>query len=317
MVTNQTMHNLAILSRDSAIYSTLLKAAQLPHLKLVLVDNKIADPFDYSQVDILFGDPDLTAQVVNQCTGLKWLQSTWAGNAALFAQEKHNYQLCGVKGVFQQAMQEYVFAYLLYFSRNVAGFNRAQINKKWAAPTHQSLAGKTLGIMGVGDIGQAVAKMAKHFSMKTRGYTRASHNCKFIDQYYTDNDKQAFATELDYLLCLLPQSTATTGLIDQRFLSYLPKHCVLINAGRGTTIVDSALINALKNKTLQAAVLDVFEQEPLPEHHPYWQEDNLYVTQHTAAVSLPEDIFPLFSDNYRRYINGTALQNVLDFNKGY
>jgi phosphoglycerate dehydrogenase-like enzyme len=310
------MHNLAILSRDSAHYNTLFAEAQLPHLKLLLVDNKAA-AFDFSQVHILFGDPDLTAQVVDQCSQLKWLQSTWAGNAALFALDKTNYQLCGVKDVFQQAMQEYVFAYLLYFSRNIMGFNKAQKNRKWAAPKYQSLAGKTLGIMGVGNIGQAVAKMAKHFSMNTRGYTRNSIDCEFIDQYYTYNDERAFASELDYLVCLLPQSKATTRLIDQTFLSFLPKHCVLINVGRGSTIVDTALIDALQKGKLQAAVLDVFEQEPLPEQHPYWRLDNLYVTQHTAAESLPEDIFQLFRDNYRRYINGSTLQNVLDFDKGY
>ena len=311
------MHNVAILSRDSALYQTLIEQAQLPHLQLILVDNKIAGAFDYSQVHILFGDPDLTAQVVSQCTQLKWLQSTWAGNTALFALNKTDYQLCGVKGVFQQAMQEYVFAYLLHFSRNLVGFNQAQRNKKWAAPTYQSLAGKTLGIMGVGNIGQAVAKMAKHFSMRTRGYTRTSNDCEFIDQYYTCNDEQNFATKLDYLVCLLPQSTATTGLIDHNFLSYLPEHCVLINAGRGTTIIDADLIATLKNKTLKAAVLDVFEQEPLPEHHPFWHLDNLYVTQHTAAESVPEDIYPLFSDNYYRFIKGEILHNVLDFAKGY
>ena len=311
------MHNVAILSRDSILYQALIEQAQLPNMQLVLVDNKITKPFDYSQIHILFGDPDLTAEVVSQCTQLKWLQSTWAGNTALFALDKTDYQLCGVKGVFQQAMQEYVFAYLLYFSRNLTGFNQAQINKKWAAPTYQSLAGKTIGIMGVGNIGQAVAKMAKYFSMNTRGFTRTSCDCEFIDQYYTVNDTQSFAKELDYLVCLLPQSTATTGLIDHTFLSYLPKHCVLINAGRGTTIIDTDLINALQNKALQAAVLDVFEQEPLPEHHAFWHLDNLYVTQHTAAESLPADIFPLFSDNYHRFIRGQTLHNLLDFAKGY
>jgi phosphoglycerate dehydrogenase-like enzyme len=317
MVSIQPMHNVAILSRDSALYSTLLEAAQLPHIKLVLVDNKIPEFFDYSQVHILFGDPDLTSKIVSQCTELTWLQSTWAGNAELFALEKNDYQLCGVKDVFKQAMQEYVFAYLLYFSRNLAGFNQAQINQTWAAPTYQSLAGKTIGIMGAGNIGQAVAKMAKQFAMKTRGYTRTSNGCEFIDQYYWYKDERNFAAELDYLVCLLPQSNATTGIIDRTFLSYLPEQCVLINAGRGTTIVDTALIDALKNKTLKAAVLDVFEQEPLPQQHPYWQLDNLYVTQHTAAESIPECIFPIFCDNYLKYINGSTLQNVLSFAKGY
>jgi phosphoglycerate dehydrogenase-like enzyme len=311
------MHNLAILSRDSARYGALLEQAELPNLKLILVQDKVAETFDYSQVDILFGDPDLTSQVVDLCVQLKWLQSTWAGNAALFALDKKDYQLCGVKGVFQQAMQEYVFAYLLYFSRNLDGFNRTQKNKIWAAPRYQPLAGKTLGIMGVGNIGKAIAKMAKHFSMKTLGYTRSNQDCEYIDRYYTQSDEQAFASELDYLLCLLPHSVETAGLIDHSFLSYLPPHCVLINAGRGTTIVDSDLIKALQNQTLQAAVLDVFEKEPLPVNHPYWELENLYVTLHTAAESKPEDIFPIFSDNYLRFINGSALQHVLDFTKGY
>ncbi|MBU3003848.1 D-2-hydroxyacid dehydrogenase [Paraglaciecola arctica] len=311
------MHKVAILSRDSERYRALIKKSLLPDLELVLVNNKISESFDYSKVDILFGDPDLTSQIVAQCTELKWLQSTWAGNAPLFAVDKNDYQLCGVKGVFQRAMQEYVFAYLLYFSRNLKGFVEAQKRGTWEPPSYQSLAGKTLGIMGVGDIGKGVANMAKNFSMITRGYTRNSHDCEGIDQYYKVNEEQDFATDLDYLVCLLPQSTKTTGLIDKSFLSYLPPHCVLINAGRGASIVDRALIAALQSKALHAAVLDVFTQEPLPKSHPFWQLDNLYITQHTAAESIPEEIFAIFSNNYVNYIDGHALQYVLDFDKGY
>lgn len=311
------MHKVAILSRDSERYSALIKKSLLPDLELVLVNNKISESFDYGKIDILFGDPDLTSQIVEQCTELKWLQSTWAGNAPLFAVDKNDYQLCGVKGVFQRAMQEYMFAYLLYFSRNLKGFVETQKRGAWAPPSYQSLAGKTLGIMGVGDIGKGVANMAKNFSMTTRGYTRSSHDCEDIDKYYSVNEEQDFATDLDYLICLLPQSKQTTGLIDNAFLSYLPPHCVLINAGRGASIVDSALIAALQNKTLHAAVLDVFTQEPLPKSHPFWQLDNLYITQHTAAESIPEEIFAIFNDNYVNYIDGHALQYVLDFDKGY
>ncbi|MEP1449037.1 MAG: D-2-hydroxyacid dehydrogenase [Paraglaciecola sp.] len=311
------MHKVAILSRDSERYRALIEKSPLPDIDLVWVNNKISESIDYAKVDILFGDPDLTSQIVDQCTKLKWLQSTWAGNAPLFAVDKNDYQLCGVKGVFQQKMQEYVFAYLLYFSRNLKGFVQSQKNSTWAPPSYQSLAGKTLGIMGVGDIGSGVAQMAKNFSMITRGFTRSSRDCQHIDRYYSFKDQQDFATDLDYLVCLLPQSTDTVGLIDQTFLSYLPPHCVLINAGRGASVVDSALIAALQNKALHAAVLDVFTQEPLPESHPYWQLDNVYITQHTAAESIPEEIFAIFSDNYVNYIEGHALQHVLDFDKGY
>lgn len=311
------MFNLAILSRDALQYKVLIEQANLPQLNVVMVNTAADKNADYSHIDIVFGDPDLTASIIGQCSRLKWLQSTWAGNAPLLRADKTDYQLCGVKGVFHQAMQEYVFSYLLYFCRNIEGFKQAQLTQKWQPASFQSLAGKTLGIMGVGDIGQAVAKMAKNFGMQTKGYTRSSNNSEYIDKYYTTGQEQAFATDLDYILCLLPDSTATANLVNQTFLSYLPQHAVLINAGRGTSIDDKALITALDNQQLQAAVLDVFHQEPLPAAHPYWQTDNLYITQHTAATSKPEQISPLFIENYLRYFEGSSLENQLDFNKGY
>lgn len=311
------MPNLIIVSRDASTYAKLINQAKLPQLNLLFANQGLPKFYDYSRVDIVLGDPDLTVQIIEECSAVRWVQSTWAGNAALFAAGNRNYQLCGVKGVFQQAMREYVFAYLLHFSRNITGFDQAQKAKKWISLPYHSLAGKTLGIMGVGNIGKAVAQTAKHFSMRTWGFTRSSRDCSFIDSYFGSDDLQAFASELDYLVCLLPHSPATTGLIDQQFLAYLPKRSVLINAGRGTTIEEPALIEALQNKRLHAAVLDVFEQEPLPRTHRFWELDNLYVTQHTAAESVPNDIFLLFKDNYQRHIAGQPLKNVLDFAKGY
>lgn len=311
------MNNLAILSKHALQYSRLLEQANLDGLKIKTVSAEPNTEFDYSDIDIVFGDPDLTAQIIHRCPKLKWLQSTWAGNAPLFAAGKTDYQLCGVKGVFSQAMQEYVFSYLLYFCRNIEGFKQAQLTKKWQAASFGSLASKTLGIMGVGDIGQAVAQMAKQFSMDTKGYTRTSRNCQFIDQYYSTGQEQKFAEGLDFLLCLLPDSAATAGLVNHSFLSFLPKHAVLINAGRGATIDDNALLAALNTKQLKAAVLDVFNQEPLAPEHPFWHTENLFITQHTAATSHPAQISPLFITNYLRYIKGLALDNQLDFGQGY
>ncbi|MGS2719554.1 D-2-hydroxyacid dehydrogenase [Paraglaciecola aestuariivivens] len=311
------MMKLAILSRDAEQYKLLIEQANLPQLQLSIVNTKVMDSDDYSAVDIIFGDPDLTVQVLDQAEQLIWLQSTWAGNAPLLSHPKTNYQLCGVKGIFASAMQEYVFAYLLHFARNIDGFKQTQKSALWGAPKFTSLAGKTIGIMGVGDIGQGIAKTAKHFSMQTKGYTRTQKNCEFIDTYYAPGQEQDFATGLDYLVCLLPESAATKELIDATFLAYLPNSAVLINAGRGTCIQDSALIQALQQKRLKAAVLDVFTQEPLANTHPYWQLDNLFITHHSAAISLPEQICPLFINNYQGFINGLPLKHVLDFSRGY
>jgi phosphoglycerate dehydrogenase-like enzyme len=311
------MHKIGILSRDVEQYLVVIKAADLTHLDIVFATGKPQSSLAYSQIDILFGDPDLTVQIVEQCTNLKWLQSTWAGNTPLLKLGKRNYHLTGVKDVFHQAMSEYVFAYLLYFSRNLAGFERAQANQIWLAPTFSQLAGKTLGIMGVGSIGQSVAKTAKAFDMRIKGLTRTSQNCEYVDQYYHLDQLQAFASELDYLLCLLPDTPATFQIIDAKFLAKLPKQCVLINAGRGQVIDNTALLNALHTKQISAAVLDVFNQEPLPSDDPFWQTPNLYITQHTAAVSYPKDIGKIFVDNYHRYQLKQPLSNLLDFSQGY
>ena len=214
-------------------------------------------------------------------------------------------------------MQEFVFAYLLYFARNIDGFKQQQKTAFWGAPHFSGLAKKTLGIMGVGDIGQAIAHTAKHFGMHTKGYSRTKQHCSNIDNYYASGQEQAFAKDCDYLFCLLPQTPATTGLVDQRFLTHLPKHAVFINAGRGSCIDDDALIYALKKQQLKAAILDVFSHEPLPSKHPFWHLENIYITHHSAAISQPAQICPLFINNYQRFVQGLPLTNQLDFTQGY
>ncbi|HRQ22527.1 MAG TPA: NAD(P)-dependent oxidoreductase, partial [Anaerolineales bacterium] len=97
----------------------------------------------------------------------------------------------------------------------------------------------------------------------------------------------------------------------------LPPHCVFINVGRGSAADESALVDALENDKLAGAVLDVFEQEPLPKEHPFWSTKNLQMTFHTSAPSFPEDIAKVFIENYRLYIEGKPLKYQVDFDLGY
>lgn len=311
------MNKLAILSRDAWQYHELVKQAHLPELELLWASNKPPLHHDFSSVDILLADPDLAAVELQHCETLKWLQSTWAGNAPLLSHPKRGYQLTGVKNVFGQKMREYVFAHLLYFSRNIAGFARQQAGAQWQSPKFTQLAGKTIGIMGVGSIGKVVAHAAKVFDMQVRGLTLSSRDCDQVDYYFSSQELKAFAQGLDYLVCLLPHTADTSAIIDQAFLACLPEHCVLINAGRGQCINEADLLQALNARQLRAAVLDVFIEEPLPQAHPFWQHPNIVITQHSAAISDPEDIIPIFIDNYKRFKQGKALSYVLDFDKGY
>ena len=122
---------------------------------------------------------------------------------------------------------------------------------------------------------------------------------------------------LDYLVSVLPRTEDTNKIVNRELLEVLPSHAVLVNVGRGNAVDEPALVQALNEGKIAAAVLDVFEQEPLPEGHPFWTTPNLYMTFHTSAISYPEDLTKVFIENYQRYVDGKPLKYVVDFAKGY
>jgi phosphoglycerate dehydrogenase-like enzyme len=122
---------------------------------------------------------------------------------------------------------------------------------------------------------------------------------------------------LDYLVSVLPRTKDTNKIVDEQLLNALPRHAVFVNVGRGNSVDEAALEKALKDNRLAAAVLDVFEREPVPPEHPFWSTPNLYMTYHTSAISYPEDITRVFIENYLLYIEGKPLKYVVDFAKGY
>jgi phosphoglycerate dehydrogenase-like enzyme len=127
----------------------------------------------------------------------------------------------------------------------------------------------------------------------------------------------AFARDLDYLISIMPNTAATRHFVDAALLAALPSRAVFVNPGRGSTVDETALADALSSGRLAAAVLDVFETEPLPVDHFLWRTPNVVITSHTAALSFPEDIAPLFIDNYRRFADGESLKYQVSFDHGY
>jgi phosphoglycerate dehydrogenase-like enzyme len=147
--------------------------------------------------------------------------------------------------------------------------------------------------------------------------TRASERCPDVDVYLHAKDLLAFAADLDYLVSTLPNTPATRKLVDAALLRALPSHAVFLNPGRGSVVDEDALAAALREGRLAGAVLDVFEEEPLPADHVFWRTPNLLITSHTAALSFPEDIAPVFIENYRRLLRGEPLLHRVDFDRGY
>jgi phosphoglycerate dehydrogenase-like enzyme len=138
-----------------------------------------------------------------------------------------------------------------------------------------------------------------------------------VDRYYHGNDLLEFARGVDYLVSVLPNTADTQKIINADLLNALPSHAIFINVGRGQAVDESALIEALTQNKIAGAVLDVFEQEPLPKEHPFWTTPNLLMTFHTSAPSFPEDITRIFAENYLLFIEGKPLKYQVDFEKGY
>ncbi len=303
------MHRLFILSRHADAYRRLIDAAQLTDLAMT------ADP---SVADIAFGEPSLLAPAIRQLTGVRWVQSTWAGVEPLLDPSiRRDYVLTNARGVFGGLMSEYVFAYMLAHERRLFEKRASQRERRWDPAPPGTLRGKRIGLLGVGTIGAALATTAKHFAMRVRGYTRTTEGCGQVDEYFHGEARLAFAADLDYLVSVIPNTGSTRRLVDAALLAALPSRAVFINPGRGSVVDEPALADALQTGRIAGAVLDVFEREPLPPDHPFWTLPTVLITSHTAALSAPADIAPIFVDNYRRFVSGQPLCYQVDFEAGY
>ena len=312
------MHKLLILSRQAEEYQHLLDWAKLPEIQIFSATNvDKAQAFDLD-FEIVFGDPRLMPNLLASLPRLRWVQSAYAGVESLLDPSlRRDYVLTNVRDVFGGLMSEYVFGYLLNHERRIFERYQAQQEHRWDGSTTGVLRGKTIGLLGVGSIGAHLARTAKFFEMNVRGYTRSSESCPDVDVYFHSDHLLDFAKGLDYLVSVLPNTSKTRHVVDAALLEALPPHAVFVNVGRGSALDESALIHALETKKIAAAVLDVFEQEPLPKEHPFWNTPNLLITFHTSAPSLPADITQLFIENYRRFLKGEELMYRVDFSCGY
>lgn len=309
-------HHLAVLTKEAMHYEALIPALLPDNVKLQCITSEPKD-VNTKEVTLLLADPDLAANIIPAMPALQWCQSIWAGNRPLLALERQDYILTAAKGMFGVPMREYLFTYLLHYSRNVDAFDTAQRNAKWSVPSYTRLQGKTLGIMGTGSIAQHLLPVAEVFGMQVIGLSRRGTPQNGYKYNFSVEQRLDFAKKCDFVFNLMPDTPSTSGLLDSAFFEALPAHCVLINAGRGSAVVETDLIDALDNNQLHAAVLDVFNEEPLPDSHPFWCHPDIRVTQHTAAESRPEDVAELFAENLQRFLTNSPLLHQFDFSQGY
>lgn len=312
------MKNLVILSRDWKFLQAQFEQSNYLQSHFKLLSATISPATEVlKKAEVVLGDPDLGSTHIQACTHLQWFQSTWAGNNKLQSIAKQNYILTGIKDVFGQPMLEYVLSYLLYFTRRINDFSQLKEDKTWRQLSCPPLSNYQIGIMGLGNIGTEVAQKLLSFGMRVNGLATQIKHLSGINEY-TIKDLPKFLEGCDFVLNLLPETQKTIGLCNVEFFSQMKASSVFINAGRGS-VIDSpnSIIQALNHGYLSAAVLDVFDQEPLAPEHPYYNQANVYISCHTAAISDPQQVFDLFETNAKRFIEGKSLLYRHNFDKAY
>jgi phosphoglycerate dehydrogenase-like enzyme len=215
-------------------------------------------------------------------------------------------------------MSEYVFWYILMLEKEVLKNLKFQSEKKWSHRAQPSIQNKVLAIMWVGSIWKEIARVWKIFWMEVIGLRTIDEPVEYIDEVYTEDNIKKFLSKADYLVLVLPNTVSTKNMINEETLSYMKKTSVLINVWRWNSINEDDLIQALNNKKISFAVLDVFKEEPLSKENPLWNLDNIIITPHISwyIVDITK-IINVFWDNYKKFINWEKVDYRIDFKKWY
>lgn len=306
-----------IAEHDHAVYARLLRQAA-PELEVLTSGDSAELSRLAADCPVWLGQPDLLATLLRQGHQPQWLQSTWAGITPLLADGlPRHYRLTRAVGIFGQVMAEYVLTYILGHEREVLARLVSQVERKWDNRLGQSLVGRKVLIVGTGDIGQSVAQFLLPFGVKLYGIaSQAREQAPFIEVAGLE-DLGRLVGEVDYVVNLLPNTPSTHDLYDAALFKQFKSTGLFINVGRGVSVVDGDLVQALKDGHLAGAVIDVCRQEPLPQRHPFWTAWGLLLTGHSSAPTSPELMVQLFVDNLRAYEAKQALRGEVDFARGY
>lgn len=274
--------------------------------------------------DIMIGwSRSMQEEVLAADSKIKWIQAWSAGvdKMPLRELEEKGIQLTNASGVHSVPITEHIFAMILAFNRNLHLAIRQQSNNKWdTSGTFTELAGKTIVIVGVGQIGSHTARVAQAFGMRTVGVRNTGKSDPNVESMYKVDQLDEALAQGDYIVNILPLTDETRGLFNTARFSAMKDSAFFVNVGRGQTVATDDMVQALQSGGLAGAGLDVFEEEPLPADHPLWNLDNVIMTPHMAGDTdrYGERAVEIFLENLKHYVNGEPLsRNVIDYSKSY
>lgn len=214
-------------------------------------------------------------------------------------------------------MVEYVSLAVLALHRDFFDYVAAKDARVWHPLEVPPASARTIGVMGMGSLGCAVLERLATYGFRLRGWNRSARELDGVESFAGADQLQPFLDGCDVLICLLPLTPATQGILNRKLFSALPTGAALINVGRGPHLVDADLLEALDSGQLSRAILDVTEPEPLPAEHPFWTHPRVFLTPHVASMTQPESAAPILLENVRRHQRGEPLTDVIDRSRGY
>ena len=287
-------------------------------LHAVNVDQSLPDDLA-ARADILVGQRP--GSYLKRMPRLRWIQATTAGVDPWLANQDLSTEvtLCCARGSHRISMPENILGALFHLTKPYMPIALDQREGRWTRRQSVPLAGKTLGILGLGAIGQELARKAAALEMRVIGTKRTPAPIAHVEKVYAPEQTDEVLGASDFVLLLLPSTSETENFVNASRLRAMKPTAWLLNFARGALIVDADLIAAVQSKTIAGAVLDVFRQEPLPTTHPFWKTEGILVLPHLGGghPERSKDVAALFADNARRFLAGEPLNAVVDRARGY
>ena len=259
------------------------------------------------------------AGVFSQFKNLKVIASLGAGVHHILKDETIAKDIQITRIVDQQLqkdMASFVLTQCLNINRNIFQYLRQQENKEWKLSTYRTPEETKVGILGMGVLGKSAGELLQQNGFQVLGWSRSKKEIDNIKTYEASELDQ-FLSKTDILVCLLPITKATIGIVNHEMFKKLPKESSFVNVARGELVEDADLLKALDTNQLNWAVLDVFKEEPLPKDHLFWEHPKVIITPHAASLTNPKTASKQLTENYLRLKQGKNIQNVVNRERGY
>lgn len=292
--------------------------ADLPGIELFATNDRALALAQAEHAEALIGHHfQFDEEILQKATRLRWIQSLTTGTDAILQLKalRPDVTVTSTRGMHGPQMSELVFLHMLALTRDFPRMQRNQANAHWERWPQPLLWGKTVVVVGVGAISEALAPRCKAFGMTVYGVSSTPRLPAGFDKVFPRDELALAASQADYLVLVVPHSSQTENLVDAGVLAAMKPDAFVVNVARGGVLDEQALVQALREKRLAGASLDVFRQQPLPADNPLWHEPGVIITPLVGGMSniYLEQAYPVVRDNLRHFVAGdcSAMTNIV------